>query len=469
MKHLATWIVIATVVSPLAAQLRITVGTDARIGLEVTIYSGNLALVKDSRTFTLAKDGRVEVLLENVAARIRAETVLPESQTPQRKWAVLEQNYEYDLLTPKTLLAKYVGKRVRLVTYDSDNKVVDRQSATLLSVNEGPLYRVGKEIHLRHPGHVILPEVPEELVARPSLWWLVEGEKGEHTVQVSYLTGGLSWRADYVLKVNPAASEGDLTGWITIHNESSSAYPDATVKLVAGDVHRAQPEFRRPGPWARAMQRTEVAEETFLEYHLYTIPWKTTLLENRQKQVELLSRSDIGLKKRYSVEVQRNLMAIRGGDERRAPVKVGLSFFNSSDNSPGEPFPGGIVRIYSEDRSGALQFAGEDRIGHTPRDEKVEVTLGNAFDLVCWLKQTEYELLARKPPRRHRAGVEVTLRNRKVDEEVTIQVYARFGGQWEIRSSSHDYVTEDAFTARFPVEVPAGEEVTLKYQVAVTQ
>ena len=183
-------------VSQLVAQPQLTIGADARTGLEVTIYNSNIGLVKDTRSCSLAKGGRAEVLLEDVAAKVQAETVLPVSLSPQRQWVVLEQNYEYDLLSPSTLLAKYVGKPVRLVTYDSDNKVVERQTATLLSLNEGPLYQVGKEIHIKHPGHVILPEVPEELVARPSLRWLVEGDKGKHTIQVSYLSGGLTWKAE---------------------------------------------------------------------------------------------------------------------------------------------------------------------------------------------------------------------------------------------------------------------------------
>ncbi len=199
MKDFTRWTLALLLVSVLAAQSQLTIGADARTGLEVTVYNSNIGLVKDTRAFSLARGGRVEVLLEDVAAKVQAETVLPVSLTPQRQWAVLEQNYEYDLLSPSTLLAKYVGKPVRLVTYDADNKVVERQTATLLSLNEGPLYQVGEEIHIKHPGHVILPEVPEELVARPSLRWLVEGDKGKHTIHVSYLSGGLTWKADYVL------------------------------------------------------------------------------------------------------------------------------------------------------------------------------------------------------------------------------------------------------------------------------
>ncbi|UCH61957.1 MAG: DUF4139 domain-containing protein [Fidelibacterota bacterium] len=456
----------------LAAQSQFTIDADTRTGLEVTIYNSNIGLVKDTRSFYLTRSGQMEVLLEDVAAKVQAETVLPVSQTPQREWVVLEQNYEYDLLTPNTLLAKYVGQPVRLLTYDSDNKVVDQQTATLLSLNEGPLYQVEKEIHIKHPGHVILPEVPKELVARPSLRWLVEGDMGRHTIQVSYLSGGLTWKADYVLKVNQAANSGDLTGWITLNNQSGIAYPEALVKLVAGDVHRAPPERRYPPVQARMelarVRPPEVTEEAFMEYHLYTIPWKTTLKHNQQKQVELLNRSGLNLERHYLADVPASFVAGSRKGESKLPVNVRLLFANTQANHLGDPLPGGIIRIYSEDQAGTLQFAGEDRIEHTPRDEEVEVTLGRAFDLVCEVKQTGYEDLSDRVTRRYESGFEVSLRNRKEQETVTISVLAHFPGEWQIRDSSHDYVQEYAFTARFSVEVPAGQEVILSYSVRGT-
>jgi hypothetical protein len=277
--------------SGLAAQAPLTVGSDTRTDLHVTVYNSNIGLVKDTRSFSLTRSGRLEVLLEDVASRVQSETVLPLSLTPEIALTVLEQNYEYDLLTPNTLLEKYVGKTVQLVTYNADNQVVERKSGTLLSTNQGPVFQVGKDIHVNHPGHVILPEVPDELVARPSLRWMVEGEKGSHTVQVSYLTNGLSWKADYVLKVNQDATLGDLTGWITVNNESGIAYPEVSLKLVAGDIHRVQPpRLRREIRPVRAMEAVVTAmpeEEEFMEYHLYTIPWKTTLKNNQQKQIKL--------------------------------------------------------------------------------------------------------------------------------------------------------------------------------------
>lgn len=458
--------------SQVAAQSQLTIGADTRSGLEVTIYNSNIGLVKDTRSFSLARGGRTEVLLEDVAARIQAETVLPISLSPQRQWIVLEQNYEYDLLTPNTLLAKYVGQQVRLITYDSDNEVVDRQTATLLSLNDGPLYQVGNEIHIRHPGQVILPEVPEELVAKPSLRWLVDGDRGEHTVQISYLTEGLTWKADYVLKVNQQATVGDLTGWITLNNQSGIAYPGASVKLVAGDVHRAPPErdylAAQPLLSLARVAGAEVTEEAFMEYHLYTIPWQTTLKQNQQKQVELLSRSGLEINRHYLADIPANYVTGSRAGQITLPVNVQLTFVNTEANQLGEPLPGGIVRIYSEDQAGTLQFAGEDRIDHTPRDEEVEITLGEAFDLVCEVQQTGYEDLSTRTDRRYESSYEISLRNRKESDAVTITVLAHFPGEWELRNNSHEYSPEDAFTARFPVNVPAGEEVVLRYSVRIT-
>ena len=454
-----------------APQPQFTIGADARTDLEVTIYNSDIGLVKDTRSFTLPKGGRLDLLLEEVAAKVQAETVLPVSLSPDRAWVVLEQNYEYDLLSPMTLLSKYVGREVTLATYDANNKVISKQRGTLLSLNDGPLYQVGKEIHINHPGHVILPEVPDELVARPSLRWLVEADQGRHSIQVSYLTAGLTWKADYVLKVNRGATRGDLTGWITLNNTSGIAYPEASVKLGAGVVHRvsSRPRSLPARPMLAMARPPEVTEEAFMEYHLYTIPWATTLKHNQQKQVELLSRSGVGLTRKYVVELSPRYAVGPQLENGKLPVIVRLSLINSQANHLGDPLPGGIIRVYSEDRSGGLQFAGEDRIGHTPRDEQLTLTLGQAFDLVCEVKQTGYENLGARRTRQHEHSMKVSLRNRKDSEDVTIDVLARFAGTWQMRTNSHDFVKEDAFTAKFPIKVPAGAEVVLTYSVRVTR
>ncbi len=459
-------------VTGLAAQSPVPITADQRTGLEVTIYNNNLGLVKDTRAFDLAKGGRVELLLEEVATKIQPETVLPVSRTPKLDWVVLEQNYEYDLLTPNTLLSKYVGKQVQLLTYDANNEITERQRATLLSLNDGPIYQVGREIHVRHPGHVILPEVPEELVARPSLRWLAEADKGRHEVQVSYLTGGLTWKADYVLKIDQAATIGDLTGWITLNNQSGIPYPQATVKLVAGEVHRvtakrgARPRYATE---ALAMRAPQVQEEAFMDFHLYTIPWKTTIKQNQQKQVELLHKSGVGLTRRYVVEMQGAVPHPPRQEAQKVPVKARLNFMNTKANQLGDPLPGGIIRIYSADHGGHLQFAGEDRIPHTPRDERVEINYGQAFDLVAEVKRLSYTRLGDRDKPRYEQTTQVSLRNRKEKGQVTIEVRARFAGDWQIKKSTHDYEKVGAFTAVFTVPVPAGKEVTVEYTARVKQ
>jgi hypothetical protein len=457
--------------SGLGAQAPLSVGSDTRTDLHVTVYNSDIGLVKDTRSFSLTRSGRLEVLLEDVASRVQSETVLPLSLTPEIALTVLEQNYEYDLLTPNTLLEKYVGKTIQLVTYNADNQVVERKSGTLLSTNQGPVFQVGKDIHVNHPGHVILPEVPDELVARPSLRWMVEGDKGSHTVQVSYLTSGLSWKADYVLKVNQDATLGDLTGWITVNNESGIAYPDASLKLVAGDVHRVERQpmkrGRRPVLAIMAEGAALPEEEAFMEYHLYTVPWKTTLKENQQKQIKLLSHTGVAVERRYGTTIQQYVIRAPQSGPLELPVNVQVVFQNTDENQMGVPLPKGIVRIYSEDQAGTLQFAGEDRIDHIPKDEEVRLTLGKAFDLVVEARQTGFERsgLARQ---RLDSAYEVKLRNRKEEGNVTINVYARLFGDWEIREESHEYMKVDAFTVRFPVAVPAGQEVVLTYDVRVT-
>ncbi|MCK4578213.1 MAG: DUF4139 domain-containing protein [Candidatus Marinimicrobia bacterium] len=454
----------------LNAQTAIPVSAADRTGLEVTIYNQNLGLVKDTRTFKLAKGGRVELLLEEVAPKVQTETVLPVPQGKGR-FTVLEQNYEYDLLTPRTLLSKYVGKQVELLTYDQNNKLVERKKATLLSLNEKAIYQVGNDIHIEHPGEVVLPEVPDDLVARPSLRWLAEADKGSHTVQISYLTGGMSWKADYVLKVNPDKSSADITGWITLNNESGIAYPDAAVKLVAGTIHRAGPKKRprREGLQLAMRAAPQVREEAFMDYHLYTIPWSTTIGHKQQKQVELLSQTGIAVEQEYTVSIVGAAPGRQRSSDPKRPVMTTFNFRNSAANKLGMPLPAGIVRIYSADQAGSLQFAGEDRIGHTPRDEPVRLTAGQAFDLVAEMRRTNYQNLGSRDQIKYEQSTEVALRNRKPKGSARIKVYARFNGDWDIQKSNQDFVKEDAFTALFTVDVPAGKEVKITYTARVEQ
>lgn len=434
----------------------------------VTIYNNDLALVRDRRAVTLPT-GEHALQFQDVAERIRPETVSLQSLAQPGSVAVLEQNYEYDLISPDKLLEKYVGKRVKLrnLSNEYDFALVD---ATLLSVNGGPVYQVGDEIFLGHPGQVVLPEIPDNLIAKPSLIWLLENGRPNQELEVTYLTGGMSWRADYVLTLDRNDSQFDIAGWVTLANQSGATYENAELKVVAGEVNRVIDHMPKA-----AMMRMEMAadamvagappmvQESFAEYHLYTLPRRTTIRQNQTKQVSLLTANGVSCEKVYEFRGQAHYFHSRQGPISDQRAEVFLRFKNEEDNQLGVPLPKGIVRIYQEDSSGALQFAGEDNINHTPRNEEVRIKMGNAFDVVGERIHKEWRELG---ARTFESTFEIQIRNRK-EEAIAVQIVEPIPGDWTILNSTHPHTKKDAFTAVFEVPVGADEEVTVTYTVRV--
>jgi hypothetical protein len=435
----------------------------------VTVYNGGRALVRDRRNVTLS-EGEVALQFKDVAEQILPETVSLRAMNAPEALRILEQNYEYDLLSPDKLMEKYIGRGVRLVNKDSEYNFTE-VPATLLSTNGGPVYQVGEDIYLGHPGSVVLPEIPEELIARPTLVWLLQSAQAEYDIEASYLTGGISWKADYVLRLDQAGSVGDLEGWVTLENQSGGAYRNALLKLVAGDVNLVQPEMRGRQLEMMAMAYAPAAkadmggmeQEAFGEFHLYTLPRRTTIRANQTKQVSLLGAAGVQTRRVYEVEAGQWYFSQPMGEEKNLKPAAYLLFDNKEANQLGVPLPGGVVRVYQEDRSGALQFTGEDRIQHTPKDEEVRLRLGTVFDVVVDRKQTDYRRIADNV---HSAAYEFSVRNRK-DEDVVIDFVERFGGEWTLLEQSIQPEKRDAATAVFHVPVKAGEEVTVTYRVQV--
>jgi hypothetical protein len=435
--------------------------------LAVTVYNSNVALVRDRRKVTLPT-GEFRLRFGGVAQQIRPETVSLQSVATPGSLHVLEQNYEYDLISPSKLMEKYVGKKVKLVNFDQDIRTGEVE-AELLSVNEQPVYRVGGEIYLGYPGQVVLPEIPENLVAKPSLVWLLVNQLAEQTVEATYLTNGLRWNADYVASYDEKADKMSLEGWVTLVNESGATYNNATLKLVAGDVNIVQPVTAGFGGGGLGEARValkrqpEMVEEAFGEYHLYTLQRPATIRQNQTKQVSLLSAADVGVEKVYELKGNLAYYVRILPPMKDQKVEVRLKFKNGEANNLGMPLPAGTVRVYEKDRSGTLQFSGEDRIEHTPKDEEVEVKLGNAFDVVAERTQTDHRIIAENV---HQAAFRIVLRNHK-DEAITVKVSEPMTGDWQILESSIPFEKEDAFTAVFSVPVPADGEATLTYRVQV--
>lgn len=440
-----------------------------RGSVAVTIYNVNLALVRETRTLDVPKAGVGTLRFMDVPSAINPRTVHLKSLAESAGLAVLEQNYEYDLISPEKLMEKYVGREVELVEQAED--LTTRTSrATLLSVNGGAVYRVGDRIVLGHRGQVTLPDLPPDLVARPTLVWTLDAAKsGKQAVEASYLTDGMTWSADYVAVVDAEDKAADLTGWVTLENHSGAAFRDATLKLVAGDVRRVLPPAVDQYKMMRAEAVSAAAapqfrEESFFEYHLYTLDRPTTLKENQTKQLSLLQAQGVPLTKKLLLVGQPAWYRGQYGTlTRDQKVAVVLELKNAKEGGLGMPLPKGTVRVYKKDRSGAEQFIGEDAIDHTPKDEIVRLNVGDAFDVVADRTQTEYRAMS---PRQSESSYEVSIRNRK-DEDVVVTVREPVGGDWTLVASSLPGRKLDAGTLEFEVRVPKGKEVKLTYRVSV--
>jgi hypothetical protein len=440
---------------------------DDQSEIAITVYNADLGLVKDVRNIKLGL-GTSELRFMDVASRIIPTSVYIRSLKDPDSLRILEQNYEYDLLNPQKLLDKYVGKKVKLYMknfYTEREEVVE---ATVLSNNGGPVFQIGDEITYGHPGRIIFPGVPEDLISKPTLVWLLENSlSATQKVEASYLTNGINWRADYVLTLNQGDDRADLAGWVTIDNRSGATYRNAKLKLVAGDVHRIKDkrEMRDNKVMYAARARVEeeqFVEEEFFEYHIYTLQRSSTIKNNQTKQISLMSSDNIPVGKELVFRGAQHYYRSQYGENiPRQKVAVYVEIENRKNNNLGMPLPKGIVRVYKHDREGILQFVGEDLIDHTPKDEKIRIKLGDAFDVVGSRKQTSWEKIARDT---YEAGFEILLRNHK-KEDVTVKVIEPVPGDWKMLSTSHDYKKTEAFTAEFNVMVPKDTEVKINYKV----
>jgi len=475
-RSIRTVMAAAVLVSAMAHQVwgagnegAVTTSTGAeQTGVAVTIYNSNLGLVKDLRVLRLPK-GRSELRFMDVATAIMPASVRIRSLSDADGLNILEQNYEYDLLSPQKLMDKYVGKEVKLYQKNPYSEREEVVTATLLSNNNGPVFKIGNEITYGHPGRVIFPELPESLIASPTLVWLLENSREKpHTVEATYLTGGIGWRADYVMTLNERDDAADLGGWVTIANNSGATYPNAAVKLVAGDVNRvpdeAQPLRRgKTVSMAAAAPAPQFREEGLLEYHMYTLQRPSTIKDNQSKQISLLSAADIPVRKELLLSGAAYYYqgAYNGDIAKKQKIGVYIELENREKNHLGMPLPKGTVRVYKKDSDKSLQFVGEDVIDHTPRDEKVRIKLGEAFDVVADKRQTDWKKRANDS---YEAAYEVSIRNHK-KEAVVVRVTEPVPGDWKVLDSSHDYTKADSGTLEYQIPVPADGEAKLSYRV----
>ncbi len=441
-----------------------------RKALSLTVYNQNFGLIRERRLVSLG-EGLVELEYRDVARELEPNTVSVRSLGKSSDFSVLEQNYRYDLLSPKTLLEKHVGEKIEIYRYDEKLGTEQVKEAEIVAVENGVVLRVDGQLTYDLPGRFAFPKLPDDLVAKPTLVWLVQSAAPEQELEVSYLTRGLNWSADYVLKLDASDKKADLNGWVTLTNDSGTSFEAAQLKLVAGDVQRVAPvadgEAEQASPSSIALSKPRAPafqEESLLDYHLYTLERRTSVKDKEKKQVALLEAHDVQVTKKLVLRGQSAYFLARYGTiSTNQQLDVMLELENAKQNQLGMPLPKGTLRVYKADSAGGLQFVGEDQLDHTPRDEKVKLRLGQAFDVVADRKQLQYTQLFKCVSD---SDMEIEIRNHK-DTAEAVEVWEPVVGDWELVRSSHPSRREDSRTFVFDLSVPARGKVTVNYRVRV--
>ena len=451
-------------------------------GVALTIYNQNFGVVREKRNVEVTeKVGTIR--FADVASQIDGTSVQFKSLTDPGA-TVLEQNYEYDLVSADKLLEKYIDKQIAVLTKDGS-----RYSGRLLSFDGNQLVirqdDDKAEIVMVQRGDNVkdiqFGALPEGLITKPTLVWTLATEKvGQQLIEVAYQTGGINWQADYNALLNASDTALDLGGWVTIKNQSGATYKDAKLKLIAGDVRRVQPPGQRMYRLAMAVGAAGGAagfeEKAFFEYHLYTLGRPATVAQNQTKQVELLKAADVPVKKLYLYDGAPQYQfygglstdANFGSENPNKKVNVIIELKNSKDNHMGMPLPKGKVRLYKRDEAdGSLEFIGEDEIDHTPKDETIRLHIGDAFDIVGERKRTNFTI----DESRHvmTESFEIRIRNHKPEPvEVLVKETLYRWNNWEITESNQKWTKYDANTIHFPVKVDKDGEQVITYTVRYT-
>jgi len=466
----------AFIAAPAGAAVKETPSTlSDQQSVAVTIYNENLALIKDTRRVSLER-GQNRLALREVSGGMRPETALLRSLSHPGSLALLEQNFDFDLLTPAKLLEKYVGRTVRIARVHPQTGTESYETATVLAANNGVVLKIGDRIETGLPGRIVYDGVPANLRDRPTLVSeLHSARAGQQTVELSYLSGGLSWKADYVAELNAKDDALDLNGWVTLTNRSGTSYPNAKLQLVAGDVNRVRDEMRFAAKAQRAMAaearapRSDMAQEALFEYHLYTLQRPTTIADNQAKQVALLGAQGVPVAKELLLQgTDYYYRSSVGNIGQKIKIGVFVNFENKEASRLGVPMPKGVVRVYKKDSAGNAQFVGEDRIDHTPKNEKVRLKLGEAFDVTADKKQSDFRRRDLYGPWNYvfESAYEVVIRNAK-KEPVNVVVREPVPGDWQMLEQTHKHAKVAAGTAEWKIDVPAGGKTTLQYRVLV--
>ena len=426
--------------------------------ISVTVYNNNLGVISEKRILKFEK-GTGSIPFRDVPSLIDANSV-GFTVEGKRNISILEQNYAYDLVSPEKMYQKYIDKEIELI--DKEGKLY---SGTLLAFSGGAVTikensgRI-KIVLLTQVTEVNFPSLPDGLITRPTLFWKYSSDfSGDVNCEVGYQTSGIGWSAEYVGLLDSKETQLDLSGWAAIDNQSGKTYQDATLKLIAGDIHRAQ----QPGyPYAqsdmlRTMEKGEASgfqEKAFFEYHLYTLPRKATVADRETKQISLFEPAHAKVTKIFRYKP----------DFSPKNVEVAIRFTNSKTTGLGMPLPAGRVRIFKADDDGSRILLGEDRIEHTPKDEEMTLVVGNAFDIAAEERTMSQNRVTQTTEDR---DMEIELRNRK-ETKITVEVSKQLYGFWEILEANFEYKKKDASTLEFKIPVNANQTVVVKYKVRYT-
>ncbi len=490
------------------------VGCTALAEPSLTVYNQDFAVVRDQLNLNL-KRGINELSVTDITAHLEPDSVILRDPKGKRALQILEQNYRSDPVSQGLMLSLYEGKEIDFLVHLDEGKTktvqgkivrsgyVPHQSGmqrygyqyarTQRAYASGPagqpIIEVDGKLRFSLPGQPLFPSLADDTILKPTVHWVLNTNKGgKLDAELSYITGGMSWKADYSMLAGEEGDELDVIGWVTIDNQSGKAFDNARIKLMAGDVSKIrqdlQPMYEMAGRGGFAMDASmpaAVSEKAFDEYHLYTLNRPATLHDRETKQVEFLRAEGVRSQRLYVYDGAKiNYQRYRGyspedirrnrdyGTDSNTKVWVMKEFENSEDNNLGIPLPRGVVRFYRRDDDGQLEFTGENIIDHTPKDETVRVYTGNAFDLVGERQRTEYEIDTNRNWLDE--SFEIKVRNRKEEGTVDIRVVEHLYRwiNWEIEEKSDDFVKTDSQTVEFRVQVPAGEEKIVTYKVHYT-
>ena len=440
-----------------------SIESQKREKLFLTIYNMNLGLIREIREVKIPK-GEIILKCKNIPSKIDPTTVQLKSLTSQDSLKIIEQKYEYDLLTPEKLFEKYKGKEIILVSIDPKTKEEKREKAILLTTSKGKIYKIGDRIVVSFPGRVEFPKLPKDLIIEPTLSWILKNEYNKpQKIEISYLTEGINWKAYYVAHLKDSFL--DLTGWVNIENKTGINFNRAIPKLIAGEIQRIKPErVSEMRILAAKAPSSQIQEKEFFEYYIYNLKKPIDIKNNEIKQFVLFQAYKIPVIKKYILKGKQYYFRTRYNVlEKEERVDIYLDFKNKKENNLGIALPKGIVRVYSQDQEGNFQFIGEDSIAHTPQGEEISLKVGKAFDIIATRKQTSYKRISDKI---YESSFEIKIKNHK-NQNIKVSVIEPVYGEWEILNYNYPYQKIDAYNFKFEIPVKKNSQSSLRYTIRI--